>query len=127
MAGESMAKLLIVDDSLTVRLDLNKIFCKAGYQVVEAVDGEDAVEKFKEHPDVDLIICDYNLPYLNGLDALAKMYGECGDKKPRALMLTTESSGELKEKGRRLGLTGWILKPYREETLLTGVKKILAK
>ena len=123
-----MARILIVDDSVTVRFELTGVLTEAGHLVVEAANGDEALERFREFSDIALIICDYNMPGgLNGLDTLEMIYGECGEKRPASFMLSTDASSTLKDRGRKVGLTGWMLKPFNRDNVVRVVEEILAR
>ena len=122
-----MDKILLIDDSLTVRMELKQAFAGEGYEIYEAENGEKAIETFRATSDIKLIICDYNMPGKDGLTTISDIFQINPEKPPLALMLTTESSKTLKTKGREIGISGWILKPYNKEVLLTGVRSILQK
>ena len=121
-----MAKcVLVVDDSETVRQVLQLTLSNAGFDVIEAEDGDDALNKLSSAPVVDMLITDLNMPNMDGLE-LIKTIRE--DKKHRftpIVMLTTESSEEKKRAGREAGASGWIVKPFKPEQLLKVVKMIL--
>ena len=121
-----MAKcVLVVDDSETVRQVLQLTLSNAGFDVIEAEDGDDALNKLSSAPVVDMLITDLNMPNMDGLE-LIKTIRE--DKKHRftpIVMLTTESSEEKKRAGREAGASGWIVKPFKPEQLLKVVKMVL--
>ena len=120
-----MAKcILVVDDSETVRQVLQMTLANAGFDVVEAEDGVDALNKLSG-AQVDMLITDLNLPNMDGLD-LIKRVREAGDHRfTPIVMLTTESSEEKKLAGREAGASGWIVKPFKPEQLLKVVKMVL--
>lgn len=121
-----MATILIIDDSITVRFELSGILTEAGHVVVEAGNGDQALERFRETPEIALIICDYNMPGgLNGLDTLEIIYAECGEKRPASFMLSTDASATLKDRGRKIGLTGWMLKPFNGDNVVKVVTEVL--
>ena len=121
-----MAKcVLVVDDSETVRQVLQLTLSNAGFDVIEAEDGDDALNKLSSAPVVDMLITDLNMPNMDGLELIKKIRE---DKKYRftpIVMLTTESSEEKKRAGREAGASGWIVKPFKPEQLLKVVKMIL--
>ena len=120
-----MAKcILVVDDSETVRQVLQLTLSKAGFEVVEAEDGVDAMNKLSGRP-VDMIVTDLNMPNMDGLELIKKVR-ETGDYRfTPIVMLTTESSEEKKKAGREAGASGWIVKPFKPEQLLKVVKMVL--
>lgn len=122
-----MAKsILIVDDSETVRQVLQLALGNAGYQVVEAEDGFDALGKLSE-AQVDMLITDLNMPNMDGLELIKKVREGGQHKFTPIVMLTTESSEEKKKAGREAGASGWIVKPFKPEQLLKVVKLVLGE
>ena len=120
-----MAKILIIDDSMSVRNHLSEVLRRVGYQVVEAVDGNDGLEKIAEHTDADLVISDHNMPGRDGLSMLLKAKERAPDWNAPIFMLTTETSDKLKTMGKRAGVIAWIIKPFVEEKLLSAIAKVL--
>jgi two-component system chemotaxis response regulator CheY len=115
--------ILAVDDSRTMRDMLSFTLKQAGYTVVEANDGQDALTKSKGQA-FDLVITDVNMPGMDGI-ALVKELRKTGNYRTTPiLVLTTESDREKKDEGRRAGATGWIVKPFNPEKLLQTVKKV---
>jgi two-component system chemotaxis response regulator CheY len=120
-----MAKtILAVDDSSSLRQMVAFSLKAAGYQVVEAVDGVDGLEKARLQT-VDLVLTDQNMPRMDGL-ALIKSLRELPTyQKVPILMLTTESSDDMKSKGRAAGANGWLVKPFDPQRLIEVVKKVI--
>jgi two-component system, chemotaxis family, chemotaxis protein CheY len=118
MAG----KILIVDDSVSMRQMTGIILKSAGYEVVEAKDGVEGLEKLTE--DVMVIITDYNMPNKNGIAFIREVRSGTVNKSVPILMLTTESEQSKKQEGKEAGATGWLTKPFDKETLLKVIKKI---
>ena len=96
----------------------------AGYQVVEAVDGQDAYEK-AQNQSFDLVLTDQNMPRLDGLGLTRKLRDHPQFKSTPILMLTTESSDLMKQAGRAAGATGWLVKPFDPSRLLDVIKKVI--
>jgi two-component system, chemotaxis family, chemotaxis protein CheY len=119
-----LASILVVDDSTTMRQMVSFTLTSAGHQVVEAVDGNDAVEAAKKGR-FDLIISDVNMPGMNGLELVRNLRMIPEYKFIPVLMLTTESGQDIKQRGREVGATGWIVKPFSPEVLLATLKKVL--
>ncbi len=120
-----MAKVIMTaDDSPSVRQMVNFTLAQAGYEVVEAEDGKDALEKMKEKP-VDMLITDLNMPNMNGIELIREARGIDTYKFIPIILLTTESSGDKKSEGKKAGATGWIVKPFQQDKLLAVVKKVL--
>jgi two-component system chemotaxis response regulator CheY len=119
-----MAKtILAVDDSSSLRQMVAFSLKAAGY-LVEAVDGQDGLEKAKLQS-VDLVLTDQNMPRMDGLQLIKLLRELPGYQKTPILMLTTESSDEMKGKGRAAGANGWLVKPFDPQRLIEVVKKVI--
>jgi len=114
--------ILIVDDSLMVRKQVGTALKGLGYAVIEAVDGLDALDKLGGSPDTRLIVCDVNMPRMNGLEFLEKL-SALGSSIP-VVMLTTEGQPELIQCAKSLGAKGWLVKPFKPEFLAATAKKL---
>ena len=120
-----MAKtILAVDDSGSLRQMLVFTLKAAGYQVVEAVDGRDGLDKAKQKQ-FDLVLTDQNMPNMDGLTLIRSLRALPTYARVPILMLTTESSDEMKSKGRTAGATGWLVKPFDPTRLTEVVRKVL--
>ena len=120
-----MAKIMIVDDSETLRSQLRKCLEGAGHQVIEGTDGLNGIEVLGQNQDVKLIVCDVNMPRLDGLSMCQKVHVMPEHSKTPIIMLTTEANPEMKTKGKEAGVIAWVTKPYDETKLLAAVDKIL--
>ncbi len=116
-------KILVVDDSSTIRSQVAFSLGPAGYTVIEAVDGEDGIRKLDANLDVAMVICDVNMPRMSGLEMLEKLKGN-GRALPPVVMLTTEGSVDLITKAKALGAKGWMVKPFKPDMLIGAVRKI---
>ena len=119
-----MASILAVDDSASMLQMVVFTLKGAGYEVVEASDGQDALEVAKKQS-VNLVITDVNMPRMDGISLIKELRNLPTYKFTPLLMLTTESSPEKKQQGKAAGATGWIVKPFNPEQLLNTVKKVL--
>jgi len=119
-----MAKILAVDDSASMRQMVSFTLKGAGHDVVEAVDGVDALAKAKGAT-FDLVISDVNMPNMDGLTLIKELRGLPAFKFTPMLMLTTESAGDKKQQGKAAGATGWIVKPFNPDQLLATIGKVL--
>lgn len=120
-----MAKVIMtVDDSASVRQMVKFTLTGAGYEVVEAVDGQDALNKLTG-TSVDMLITDLNMPNLDGIGLIRAVRQNAAHKFIPIIMLTTESQAEKKQDGKAAGATGWIVKPFKPEQLLGVLKKVL--
>lgn len=116
--------ILVVDDSAAIRQMLHYLLQSAGYQVVEAVDGEDGVHKAMQQQ-IDLVLSDFNMPRMDGLGLVQALRNTMTYRTTPILLLTTESAPALKQQGKSVGATGWITKPFLPERLLEVVHNIL--
>ncbi|MBN9329908.1 MAG: Fis family transcriptional regulator [Comamonas sp. SCN 67-35] len=119
-----MQSILAVDDSPSMRKMVSFTLTSAGYNVVEAVDGEDAFEKAMVH-DVDLILADQNMPRLDGIGLTRRLREHPRFKDKPILILTTESSDQMKQAGRSAGATGWLVKPFDPTRLVEVIRKVI--
>lgn len=120
-----MAKLIMtVDDSASVRQMVSFTLKQSGYDVVEAVDGKDGLQKLAGTK-VDMIITDLNMPNLDGIGLIKGARAIPACKFIPIIMLTTESQESKKSEGKAAGATGWIVKPFKPEQLIGVVKKVL--
>jgi len=119
-----MAKILAVDDSASMRQMVSFTLKGAGHEVVEASDGVEALN-FAQGESVDLVISDVNMPNMDGISLIRELRKLTPYKFTPMLMLTTESSGDKKMEGKNAGATGWIVKPFNPDQLLSTVKKVL--
>ncbi|AUX25518.1 chemotaxis protein CheY [Sorangium cellulosum] len=118
-------KILLVEDSNTVRQQVGILLSGAGYGIVEADNGRDAVAAVAAHKDdLAMIIADVNMPVMNGIEMLESLREKDLASGLPILMLTTEGQPELIEKARKAGAKGWIIKPFKPDLLLAAVKKL---
>lgn len=119
-----MARILVVDDSATMRQMLGYTLERVGHEVIEACDGEAALERAEAQP-FDLIITDVNMPGMNGLELTSQLRQRQLTRATPVLVLTTESEAQKKEQGRAAGATGWIVKPFDPDALLKVLPRVL--
>ena len=116
--------ILAVDDSTSMRQMVAFTLKGAGYQVVESVNGQEALNKAKAQK-FGLVITDVNMPTMDGISLIKELRSLPEYKFTPLLLLTTESAGDKKQQGRSAGATGWIVKPFNPDQLLATVKKVL--
>lgn len=116
-------KVLTVDDSRTMRDMVAFTLKGAGYDVVEAADGQQAMTAIAANK-VDLIITDLNMPVMDGLTLIRKLRAIPAHRTLPILMLTTEADEKKKAEGRAAGATGWIVKPFNPDKLVSVVQKV---
>src|SRR5439155_15200490 len=117
-------KVVVVDDSRTARQQVTRALADSGYEVVEAVDGFDGLEKIAAHLDAILVICDVNMPKLDGIEMLWTLRTEQPRAKMPIVMLTTEAQPHLLVRAKQFGARAWIVKPFRPEMLVAAVRKL---
>jgi two-component system chemotaxis response regulator CheY len=115
--------ILAIDDSRTIRTLLTLALEKAGFTVTTAVDGVDGVEKFQQMQ-ADLVITDVNMPNKDGFGVIDDIRQGDSNKSVPVLVLTTESGAALKERARKAGATGWIVKPFDHGALVAVIKRL---
>ncbi len=120
-----MATILAVDDSESMRQMISFTLKQGGHDIIEAYDGQDALDKAKTKT-TDLVLADVNMPRMDGITLIQKLRKLPNYKHTPMLMLTTESSGDMKTKGKSVGATGWLVKPFNPEQLLATIKKVIA-
>ncbi len=122
-----MAKVILtVDDSASVRQMVRFTLSDAGYSVIEAVDGKDALAKLANPANlVNLVITDLNMPNLDGIGLIRGVRANPARKGLPIIMLTTESQEVRKLEGKAAGATGWIVKPFATQQLLAVVRRVL--
>jgi two-component system, chemotaxis family, chemotaxis protein CheY len=116
--------ILAVDDSASMRRMVDITLKSAGYHVVQASDGVEALDFARGHS-VDLVLTDMNMPRMDGLTLLKELRGLPSYRHTPMLVLSTESSQQKKSEGQQAGATGWIVKPFNPEQLLATIARVL--
>ena len=117
-------RVIVVDDSMSVREQVATVLGAAGFEVVQALDGEDALPKIRATPPPALVISDVNMPRMNGIELLTAMKRDAALATIKFVMLTTEGQPTLIERAKQLGANGWIVKPFKPDLLVAAVKKL---
>lgn len=123
-----MAKtILIIDDSTSLRTVVNIALTGAGYEVIEACHGQDALDKIAKlgAKKINLVVCDVNMPVMGGIEFVTKVKQNPAFKFTPIVMLTTEGQDAIKEQGRAAGAKAWIMKPFNPPQLLNAVSKLV--
>jgi two-component system chemotaxis response regulator CheY len=120
-----MTTVMVVDDSASVRMQASRALVAAGYDVLEAVDGLDALQQLAGGAVVALVVCDINMPRMSGVEFLASIAQQDGPKPP-VLMLTTEGHPALIQRAKASGAKGWMMKPFKPELLVAAARKLTA-
>ena len=116
--------VLVVDDSTTIRQVISFCLKEAGYQVIEAVDGVDALSKCANNQ-IDLLLTDLHMPNMSGFELVKEVRASNKHKFIPILVISTESQIATKEEGKSIGVTGWFVKPFEPEQLIKVIKKVL--
>ncbi len=119
-------KILAVDDSFTMRGLLEQALHEAGFDVDLAEDGQHGLERLPES-DPDVVITDINMPRLDGFGFIEAVRADRKHRGLPILVLTTESAETLKDRARKAGATGWIVKPFDEEKLVAAIRRVAAR
>jgi two-component system, chemotaxis family, chemotaxis protein CheY len=119
-----MQSILAVDDSASMRQMVSFTLKGAGYNVIEAADGQEALEKARGAK-VDLVLTDQNMPKMDGISLVKSLRGLPSYAGTPILILTTESSDEMKARGKAAGATGWLVKPFDPAKLLDVIKRVI--
>lgn len=118
-----MINILAIDDSLTIREMVREVLSSAGFSVTTANDGQDGVAVF-EQDQYDAVITDINMPKMDGFGVIEHIRGGVVNARVPILVLTTESGPALKERARKAGATGWIVKPFEDEGLISVIRRV---
>ena len=121
-----MASILAVDDSASMRQMVSFTLRSSGHHVIEAIDGQDALDKLGDQH-IDLVLTDQNMPRMDGLTLVRQLRGNDRFRLTPILVLTTESSDEMKQAGRAAGATGWMVKPFDPVRLIEVIGKVLPR
>ncbi|EFL51948.1 response regulator receiver protein [Solidesulfovibrio fructosivorans JJ]] len=116
-------RILTVDDAKSVRGLVSQTLRQAGYDIAEAVDGADALEKASEG--IDMVITDLNMPGMGGLELITRLRERADTRFTPILVLTTESQSDTRRRAVSAGASGWIVKPFAPEVLLALVRRFL--
>jgi two-component system chemotaxis response regulator CheY len=111
-------RALVIDDSRTVRIIVGQILREIGMEVLEAKDGVEALEQIKRNPDVELMLVDWNMPEMNGLDFVRAVRSDRAYDSVRILMVTSESQGEQVIQALKAGADEYLMKPFNKDVLV---------
>lgn len=125
--GITVPKILIIDDSEALRIQLREALESSSFEVVECTNGIEGLEIINNNSGVDLILCDQNMPRMDGITFCQNMNENFKELKIPIVMLTTETNPELKKRSKEFGVKGWIMKPFVKENLILGIEYLLKK
>lgn len=118
-------QVIVIDDSCTARQQVITTLSGVGYEVVEAVNGVDGLQKIAEHPGASLVLCDLNMPAMSGLDVLRRLRDAPRAEPLIVVMFTTDAEPDLVRSAKQAGAKGWIVKPFKPDLLIAAVRKLL--
>jgi two-component system chemotaxis response regulator CheY len=121
-----LKQILVVDDSATVREQVRVALTSGGYEALEAGDGVEGLQQLATHKGISLVLCDVNMPRMNGLDMLDELRRSGRLATLTFLLLTSEGQPSLIERARRAGAKAWIIKPFQPALLLAAIRKLAA-
>jgi two-component system chemotaxis response regulator CheY len=119
-----MAKILVVDDAASIRLAVTAVLRWMGHESVDAVDGADALGKLAAE-NIDLVICDWNMPNVDGEEFLRRLRGDPRTRRMPVVMLTAEAERSRIQRLMQFGVGGYVVKPFRPNTLSAVVREVL--
>lgn len=117
-------KILIVDDSALIRNQVRRALGVAGFEIFDAADGLIALEMLRSHGPMKLVVCDVNMPRMDGLQFLEALRADAALAATPVVMLTTEAHIDLIERAKKLGVKGWIVKPFKPDLLLSAARRL---
>ena len=117
-------KIIVIDDSSTVREQVGSALAEAGYQILEAADGVQGLQVVEQNSDAALVICDINMPAMGGLELIARVKAGGKSAALPIVMLTTEGDPALVKQAKAAGAKAWIVKPFRRDLLVATVRKL---
>ena len=120
-------KVLIVDDSKVIRLQINSALVDHGYDAIEADNGEEALNILRKDVDIGMVLVDINMPNISGFELCDLMQKNDKLKSIPAVVLTIEGNQEMIRRGSAVGIKGWLVKPFQAEKLIEVVEKCLSK
>ena len=122
--GVMSISVMVVDDAALIRVQLRRALVEAGFEVLDAVDGHDAWAKIDAGARPSMMICDVNMPRMNGLELLEKLSSAGHMEWLPVLMLTTEGQPELIQRAKALGAKGWIIKPFKADLVVAAARRL---
>jgi two-component system chemotaxis response regulator CheY len=116
--------VLVVDDSSTVRQQVSLALRQAGFETLEAADGREAIATIESNRNIHMVVCDVNMPHVNGLEMVERVKAKPENGKLPILMLTTEGQPSLIKRAREAGAVGWIVKPFDANQLVQAARHL---
>jgi chemotaxis family two-component system sensor histidine kinase/response regulator PixL len=120
---QQLSKVLIIDDSITTRQSLSTVLKQSDYQVVQAKNGKEGLKQLQKHPDIQVVICDLEMPEMNGFEFLSRCRRKFNTEELPVLMLTSRTSDRYRQLAKQLGSNGYITKPWLKKELMKIIEK----
>jgi two-component system chemotaxis response regulator CheY len=120
----SKKKILVVDDSSTVRQQVAQVLTQVGFEVLEAADGQLGAELIENEAALAVVICDVNMPRMNGIEMVTTVKSRPKNAELPILMLTTDGQPALIKRAKEAGARGWMVKPFNPTQLVAAVRKL---
>ena len=119
-----MKKVLVVDDSQSIRNEVSDALAPAGFNVLQAADANEAFACLARHQDISMVVLDVNMPGMSGIDVLERIRQNLAEQDLPVLMLTTEAERSLVDRAKKAGAKGWLLKPVKAPLLVSTVTRL---
>jgi two-component system chemotaxis response regulator CheY len=119
-----VSKILIVDDSLLARRQAVQALSTAGFTVVQAIDGVEALQQISQHPEIRVVVTDIHMRRMDGFDLLESVRRSDATQKLSFIILTSETQRDLMHRAKSLGAKGWIVKPFKPDLLIAAVRRV---
>ena len=116
--------ILVVDDSDTVRQQVSMALKQAGFAITEAADGQEGLAMIDANRNIAMVVCDVNMPRMNGLEMVESVKRKAENKSLPILMLTTEGQPSMIKRAKEAGAVGWIVKPFNATQLVQTAKHL---
>lgn len=120
-----MKKILVVDDSQSIRNEVSEALGPAGYGVLQAADATEALACVAKHQDIAIVVLDVNMPGMSGIDVLEHLQQLRPKRDLPVLMLTTEAERSLVDRARKAGAKGWLVKPVKPHLLVSAITRLV--
>ena len=121
----NLPTVLVIDDSITTRQTISQTLQKAGYNVVQAQDGWQGLAQLQQYPQIKAIICDVEMPEMNGFEFLSRCRKQYSMQEMPVLMLTSRSSQPYRQLAKQLGSNGYLTKPYLDQELIDNLQLVI--
>ena len=122
---QQFSKILIIDDSITTRESLNTILKQSGYQVIQAKTGKDGLKQLQKHPDIHVVLCDLEMPEMNGFEFLSRCRRKFDSEELPVVILTSRTSDRYRQLAKQLGSNGYVTKPWLKQELMKILEKCI--